>query len=70
MTRQARHRSSNGKVLSLMGLALTVGVLAELEQDPGGQEAYQEEFAALNRLLVSVGLPEQGTLRTERLKEV
>lgn len=41
-----------------MGLAISVGALAELlEEDPEGAEWMEESFAAANRLLAAAGLP-------------
>jgi len=41
-----------------MGLAICVGVLAELlEDDPEGAEAFEEDLAEVNRVLAAAGLP-------------
>lgn len=41
-----------------MGLAICVGMLAELlEDDPEGAEAFEEDLAEVNRVLAAAGLP-------------
>ena len=47
-----------------MGLAVCVGMLAELlEDDPEGAEAFEEDLAEANRVLAAAGLPQHAEPR-------